>query len=221
MQTDNNDNIKISIPKERLAEMPVVDFELPITIVDSEPKAKLALEAICREQTVGFDTETRPTFRKGQSHNVALIQVSTPTQNFLFRIHKLGLFEGIKEFMENPEIKKIGLSLKDDFLMLHKLSGFEPQGFVDLQDYVKAFNIQDASLQKIYGILFGKRISKGQRLTNWEAPELSEAQCRYAALDAWACLHIYNYLRSGGFHPCDSPYKVEETDPDEKEGPTA
>ncbi|MCH5328627.1 MAG: 3'-5' exonuclease domain-containing protein 2, partial [Coprobacter sp.] len=94
---------------------------------------------------------------------------------------------------------KIGLSIHDDFKMLHKLSDFTPQNFIELQEYVKKFNIQDASLQKIYAIVFGKKISKSQRLSNWEAETLSDAQKKYAATDAWACIEIYKKLRSGKF----------------------
>ena len=114
----------------------------------------------------------------------------------------------ITAFMENPEITKIGLSLKDDFHNLHKISEFNPEGFIELQQMVRDYRISDSSLQKIYGILFDQRISKGQRLSNWEASELTEAQQRYAAIDAWACLEIYNRLSTGEFDPVESPYKV-------------
>ena len=88
----------------------------------------------------------------------------------------------------------------------------DPQGFIDLQEYVKYFHISDISLQKIYAIIFGERISKTQRLTNWEAPTLTEAQQTYAAIDAWACLRLYRRLRSGNFHPDESPYIVDRAE---------
>jgi ribonuclease D len=94
----------------------------------------------------------------------------------------------------NPAIKKIGLSLKDDFSAIHKRKALSPANFIDLQSFVKDYGIEDMGLQRIYGILFGKRISKGQRLSNWEADILSDAQKMYAALDAWACLRIFNEL---------------------------
>lgn len=92
---------------------------------------------------------------------------------------------------------------------MHRSAEFEPKGFVDLQSYVKEFKIADASLQRIFAILFGKRISKGQRLSNWEADSLTEAQQHYAAIDAWACLRIYNLLSAGEFDPMSSPYLTE------------
>ena len=143
---------------------------------------------------VGFDTETRPSFKKGQVHKVAIIQLSTPDTCFLIRLNQLGLFPLMKEFLESESVKKIGLSTKDDFTALNRLAPVQPKGFIELQKLVKTRGIGEASLTKIYALLFGKRISKAQRLTNWEATELTEAQQRYAALDAWACLKIYDKL---------------------------
>ncbi len=112
----------------------------------------------------------------------------------------------MREFMETDDVVKVGLSLRDDFHVLHRIAAFEPQNFVDLQAVVKTFRISDSSLQKIYGILFSGRISKSQRLSNWEAAELSPGQQNYASIDAWACLRIYNLLTDGGFDPAESAY---------------
>lgn len=202
------EDFNIALNKELLAEMPLVEFDGEITVADTPEAAREALEYLSTQRTVGFDTETRPNFRKGQNHRVALIQISTETRSFLFRICSIGLMPEITAFMENPEITKIGLSLKDDFHNLHKINEFSPEGFIELQQMVRDYRISDSSLQKIYGILFDQRISKGQRLSNWEAPELTEAQQRYAAIDAWACLEIYNRLSAGDFDPVESPYKV-------------
>jgi len=198
----------ISIPKEALAELPSVNFTGKITVIESATAARTALSELEREAVVGFDTETRPNFHKGFMHNVSLIQVSTASTSYLFRINKTGLIPELKAFLECDSVAKVGLSLKDDFLMLHKLMEFTPASFIDLQRYVKEFGITDNSLQKIYGILFGARISKGQRLSNWEAEELSDAQQRYAAIDAWACLRIYRYLSEGNFIAENSPYVI-------------
>ena len=106
-----------------------------------------------------------------------------------------GLTQPIIELLENPEVIKVGLSLKDDFMMLHKRAPFNQQACIELQEYVRPFGIQDKSLQKIYGILFREKISKSQRLSNWEADVLTDAQKQYAATDAWACLNIYHLLQ--------------------------
>jgi len=202
----------IAISKDTVAEMPVVDCPVGITVVDTPELARVALRELTRARVVGFDTETRPSFHRGRLHNVALMQLSTDDHCFLLRINKLGISEHLRQFLENPEIIKIGLSVHDDFSVMRRLvDDLDPQGFVDLQEYVGFFHINDISLQKIYAIVFGEKISKNQRLSNWEAPELSEQQQKYAAIDAWACLHLYRTLRSGGFHPDESPYIVDRS----------
>jgi ribonuclease D len=103
--------------------------------------------------------------------------------------------ESVISLLENPEIKKIGLSLHDDYQALAKRKRFTPQGFLDLQKYVTGFGIEEKSLQKIFAIIFGQRISKSQQLTNWDADVLTDKQKLYAATDAWACLSIYNHLQ--------------------------
>lgn len=202
----------VTISKELVAPMPLVTYSGEITIVDTPELAEKALEQIFACPVVGFDTETKPAFRKGQSNNVALMQVSNGSRCWLFRVNKLGVEGAVKRFLENDTILKVGLSIKDDFFVMHRSAEFEPKGFLDLQSYVKEFLIADASLQKIFAILFGGRISKGQRLSNWEADRLTPAQQHYASIDAWACLKIYNHLKAGGFDPCKSPYLTQITE---------
>ncbi|MDE5688993.1 MAG: 3'-5' exonuclease domain-containing protein 2 [Paramuribaculum sp.] len=196
----------VTITKEQLAAMPVVTYPGEISIIETQEQAAAALDEIFKCSVVGFDTETKPTFRKGHPNNVALMQVSNGSHCWLFRVNRLGVEGSVKRFLESTQVKKVGLSLKDDFFVMHRSCEFEPAGFVDLQGFVREYGIADASLQKIYGILFGERISKGQRLSNWEAPELTLSQQRYASIDAWACLRIYDYLQSGGFVAEQSPY---------------
>ena len=187
--------------------MPVTEYPGAITVVETVDSAVAAVEVLTRETAVGFDTETRPSFRKGHSHNTALMQISTHKDCFLFRLNKIGMCDALKQFLENPDILKIGLSLHDDFNVLRRSHSIEPHGFVELQDMVKKYDIADLSLQKVYAILFGSRISKAQRLSNWEAEQLTPAQQTYAALDAWACLKIYDLLNSGDFDYQNSPLR--------------
>ena len=205
----NNESFSIAIDKKCVAEMPIVNFDGAITVIEKAEDVAEALEYLRAHDIVGFDTETKPNFRKGVSNKVSLIQLSTADRSFLFRINKMGFTQELREFMECDGLVKVGLSIKDDFHMLHKIGEFSPKGFVELQEMVKHYHIADASLQKIYAILFGRRISKGQRLTNWEAPTLSPAQMVYASTDAWACLNIYRHLMSGHFVPSESPYIVQ------------
>lgn len=193
---------KILITKEEMSGMPIVAFPGRIIVADTVEKGEQAIAELLEScDTVGFDTETKPSFRKGQTHSVALIQISTETTCYLFRVNKTGIFESLKQFLESEKISKIGLSLKDDFKVLNRLAPFTPKGFIDLQSVVGRFSIGEGSLQKIYAIIFGERISKSQRLSNWEAASLSASQCNYASIDAWACLRIYRTLMAEDFNP--------------------
>jgi len=205
-------SVQLAITKDELKALPPVTFPGRISVVETPGHEEAALLDLANYSVVGFDTETKPSFKKGRLNNVSLMQVSTGGHCYLFRLNKLGFTPGIKQFMEDENILKIGLSLKDDFSVLHRNCEFTPRGFIDLQQYVKEFSIADMSLSKIYGIIFGQRISKSQRLSNWEAQTLTEGQQIYASIDAWACLRIYQRLRSGEFHPEESQYKV---NPDE------
>ena len=202
----NRTRYVVSIGKEAIAAMPVKTYPAGIRVIDTPEQAQEAITDLSHEKIVGFDTETRPSFRKGHLHKVALMQISTAECCYLFRLNKIGI-DTVRPFLENPEVLKIGLSVHDDFNALRRSGNLEPGGFIDLQQVVKKFDISDISLQKIYAIIFGERISKSQRLSNWEADRLSDAQQAYAALDAWACLHIYNYLKQGEFDPVASPYR--------------
>lgn len=204
--------VSVSIPKAALSELPVVTFPGEIIVIDTVEKVPEALAYLRQYKMVGFDTETRPSFHKGRTNKVALIQISTDTRCYLFRINKTGLTEDLKQFIEDTDITKIGLSLKDDFFVLHRISEFVPEGFIDLQEFVRPYGIIDSSLQRIYGIVFQQRISKGQRLSNWEAESLSIPQQQYAAIDAWSCLRLYNNLISGQFIPKHSPYLLPESE---------
>ncbi len=198
---------KLSISKLQLAELPMVTFPGTITVIEDTAAAKTALKWLNRQKIVGIDTETRPSFRKGRTNSPSLVQISTPRRAFLFRINKTGFMPELRKFLETEKVKKVGLSLKDDVHALQRIEpSFTPGAFIDLQGYVGRFDIVDASLQKIYGIIFGRRISKNQRLSNWEAPRLSEAQAIYGAIDAWAALRIYTHLESGKFDPAKSKY---------------
>ncbi len=209
-------NISVSIAKEQVAELPVVAFHGRITVVETIEDAMKALAYLRRQKMVGLDTETKPSFKKGQINKVSLVQISSRRHCFLFRLKKIGFCEPLKRFFENEKVTKIGLSLHDDFHVLHRIADFSPKGFVELQSFVKQYGIIDSSLQKIYAILFNERISKGQRLSNWEASTLSDGQKNYAAIDAWSCLRIYEHLSDGKFDPAKSIYRVAESDATEE-----
>jgi ribonuclease D len=186
--------VGLTITKLQIAELPIEKFEGEIIVVDKLSQVQSSIDFLKEHAIIGFDTETKPSFKRGQTHKVALMQLSTEDVCFLFRLNKIGFPKELNEVLCSQEIVKIGLSLGDDFSAIHKRSDEKPKNFIDLQGFVDKYDIDDNSLQKIYAIIFGKKISKNQRLSNWEADTLSEAQKAYAAIDAWACLKIYNHL---------------------------
>ena len=187
--------IKNTISKAELAQMPKVQFEGRIFVIYTEADADKAVEYLNTCDMVGVDTETRPSFKRGKTHKVALLQIATSDTCFLFRLNRLGMPDSLLDFLKDDTLK-IGLSLKDDFMMLRRRKDIhaEEGNWIELQDYVARFGIEDRSLQRIFANLFGQKISKSQRLSNWEAETLTEGQMKYAATDAWACVEIYNCL---------------------------
>ena len=187
--------IRNTITKAEIATMPKVLFEGRIFVIFTEADADKAVEYLKTQQIVGVDTETRPSFKRGTTHKVALLQIATADTCFLFRLNRIGMPASLQDFLMSDTLK-IGLSLKDDFMMLRRRKNMhaEEGNWIELQDYVGRFGIEDRSLQKIYANLFGQKISKNQRLSNWEAETLTEGQMKYAATDAWACVEIYRCL---------------------------
>lgn len=187
--------IKNTIDKAEIAGMTKVEFPGRIFVIYTEAEADKAIAFLKNQPIVGVDTETRPSFKRGMSHKVALMQISTEDTCFLFRLNRIGMPASLQEFLQSDTMK-VGLSLKDDFQVIRRRKNVhaEEGNWIELQDYVARFGIEDRSLQKIYANLFGQKISKSQRLSNWEAETLSESQQHYAAIDAWACVKIYNCL---------------------------
>lgn len=181
-----------------MADFPLAEFDGPIHVIFTVEEAQKAVSFLKTNKILGFDTETKPSFTKGKINHVCLVQICTDSTCFLFRLNNdfTDILLCVKDLLEDSNVMKIGLSLKDDYTAIRRVTSFTPQNFIDLQSYVKQFGIEDNSLSKIYAIIFGKRISKSQRLTNWEADFLTDKQKKYAALDAWAAREIYTKLES-------------------------
>jgi len=182
------------ITSQELDELPLKAFEGEIVVVDHISKLESAVNDLSKEKMIGFDTETKPSFKRGQINDAALMQLATGKKAFLFRLNKIGLPESLKKVLSSPKILKVGVAIHDDIKGLQRISRFTPAGFVELQHEVKDYGINDFSLKKIAGIVLGVRISKSQRLTNWESDALTEAQQCYAATDAWISYKIYHSL---------------------------
>jgi ribonuclease D len=185
-----------TIDKEELKKLPLQAFTGTIHVVDSMAGLKKYLPVLKKEKVVGFDTETRPSFRKGQVNQISLVQLATPFHAFLFRISALNLPDKLIELFEDDSIIKVGAALHDDLIDLRRIRDFKAGGFLDLQKYVGAFGIENKGVAKLSGIVLGFRISKNQQLSNWDAKKLNEAQKEYAATDAWVCLRVYQALQT-------------------------
>ncbi len=180
--------------KKLIPSLPTAQFDGRIIVILTKGETEKAVNYLLSQPILGFDTETRPTFRKGEHHKVALLQVSTPDTCFLFRLNHTGLTPALIRLLEDNTVPKMALSWHDDVNGLQRLKKFNPGHFIDIQQLIKELGVEDMSLQKLYANLFGQKISKRQQLSNWEADILSTPQKLYAATDAWACINLYNEI---------------------------
>ena len=181
--------------KKKIAELNPIQFGGRIVIVLSEAEARRAVGFLLKQPLLGVDTETRPSFKKGPMNQVSLLQVSAHDICFLFRLNHLGMSPSVKQLLEDTTVPKIGLSWHDDLMQLHRLGNFEAGLFIDLQNHVREIGVEDLSLQKLFANFFGRKISKRQQLSNWEADVLTDKQKVYAATDAWSCIALYEELQ--------------------------
>lgn len=184
-----------NIDKDQINEYPLRAFSGNLHIVDNATIHNNAINYLSSKTILGFDTETKPCFHKGNSHSVALLQLSDAENAFLFRINKIGISNDIMKIFQNQSILKVGVAIRDDLKALQKIRKFKPQGFFELQDFVKRFGIENFGLKTLAPIVLGFRISKAQQLSNWENPELTQPQLTYAATDAWVSYLLYIKLQ--------------------------
>lgn len=188
--------IATKFDKKYINDLPRAKFPGRIITITTAGETEKAVNYLLSHDILGVDTETRPCFAKGKRHEVSLLQVSTYHTCFLFRLHLTGITPAIIRFLEDTKVPKVGLSWHDDLSQLHRRAAFTPGFFIDLQDVAEDFGIKDKSLQKLFANVFHQKISKSQRLSNWEADILREAQKLYAATDAWSCIMLYDeFLR--------------------------
>lgn len=183
-----------NITNEEIAAMPKCVFPGTVEIIDTEEKAVAACAYLMTQPALGFDTETRPSFKAGVSNRTALLQLSSADRCFLFRLSQMKFVRDVARVLENGDVLKIGAAVRDDIKGLQKFRWFRPQGFVDLQNVAGAWGIEEKSVRKLAAIVLGCSVSKAQRLSNWEAAAFTKAQVSYAATDAWVCLEIYDRL---------------------------
>ena len=186
------------IETEQIEKLPFADFKGNIILVENQDRLYGdAIRALRAEKVIGFDTETKPCFvAHAQKNRMALLQLSTETAAYIFRLQQLGLPEELCSILSDPAIIKVGAAVRDDIHGLNSYSAFRPGGFIDLQTLAEKFGIMEKSVRKMSAIILGIRVSKSQQLSNWESSRLSDAQMRYAAIDAWVCRQMYVKLMS-------------------------
>ncbi|WP_299102308.1 3'-5' exonuclease [uncultured Alistipes sp.] len=192
MSTENRFIDKIS--NEQTALLPAIEFRGEIRIVENERDIAAACRYLAEQPVIGFDTETRPSFRPGVTFRVSLLQLSSPEVCYLFRLNRIPLDKAILQLFENKRLLKVGADVAGDLRSLRQIRHFRDAGFIDLQAIVPEWGIAEKSLRKISAIVLGQRVSKAQRLSNWEAATLTDKQQLYAATDAWVCTRIYERL---------------------------
>lgn len=183
-----------TITNEEVNLLPVAQFNGRILVVDSAQAMDQAEQILHGETLLGFDTETRPAFQKGLKYQMALLQISTHDTALLFRLHSVELSPMIVKILQSPKVLKIGAAIRDDIKGLQKHTKFKAAGFIDLQSIVGEWGLEELSVKKMAAIIMKIKVSKAQRLSNWEATRLTEAQQEYAAIDAWVCREMYSKL---------------------------
>ena len=187
------------IHKQEVNELPLIGYEGNIEVIEKPSELRAAVKEIRTHPALGFDTETKPVFRKGVFNSVALMQVAIPENVFLFRLNKIGFPLTLRSLFEGPKLKKVGISIRDDLKDLQKLAQYKPREIIELNRVAKGLGVQNEGARNLTAIFLGFRISKSQQTTNWERDELTEQQLRYAATDAWVCLEIYQKLLYQGY----------------------
>ncbi|MFY0625027.1 MAG: 3'-5' exonuclease domain-containing protein 2 [Reichenbachiella sp.] len=182
------------ITKDEVNALPLIKYEGKCKVISNAQEVKSAIDDLSKYELLGFDTETKPAFKKGQVYPVALLQLASPNMVYLFRLLETGFTDEMIALFENPKITIAGIGIRDDIKDLQKLKHFEPTGFVDLNTYAKEHDFESIGARNFSGMFLKGRISKSQQVSNWENETLTEAQISYAATDAWICISIYEGL---------------------------
>lgn len=183
-----------TISNEQTAALNSAHFDGEIIVVERDEQIQDVCRDLAAQKIIGFDTETRPSFKAGVTNKVALLQLSTHERCYLIRLCRTRLHNSILKILSNPNILKIGADVAGDIRSLHAMRHFNERGFIDLQHIACRWGIEEKSLRKLSAIVLGQRVSKAQRLSNWEAGNLTPQQQMYAATDAWVCISIYEKL---------------------------
>lgn len=187
------------ISKEDLQALPLLAFEGTIHTLSTEAECNEAVQELRHFDVIGFDTEKKPTFNKGEYNHTAMVQLSTMEDAYLFRLNQMGYPSSLFDLMADRSILKLGISIDDDLKDLNKARNFHPSNFIDMNDVVKDLGVKHMGVKKLAAVILNARISKNQQVSNWESETLTPAQLRYAATDAWICLAIHRKLEEQGY----------------------
>lgn len=183
-----------TIDNEEILKLPRTSYTGEIKVISKEEELNIWLPILLKSKIIGFDTETKPSFKKGHSNKLALLQLATDDIALIIRVIPTGLPKPLLKVLQDKNIVKVGAAIHDDIKSLQKIKIFKPQGFIDLQNFAVEKGIENKSVRKLAAIVLNVRVSKSQQLSNWESEELTEAQLQYAAIDAWICGEIYKKM---------------------------
>jgi ribonuclease D len=188
----------IKITKEQVNALPLKAYEGPITLVDDDAKMATALKQLRREKVLGFDTESRPSFKKGQNYPASLVQLGGESHVWLFQIHKLDDLSGLWGILSRRKPLKVGVAIADDIKKLQDIRDFKPAGFVEIADLTQKAGILNTGLRSLAGLLLQMRVSKRAQVSNWARSRLTDVQIQYAATDAWVSRELYLHVKDRG-----------------------
>ena len=199
-----------SIAKEQVNALPLARYEGPITVVGHSRDVPAAVDYLRDETVVGFDTESRPSFRRGDNHPVALLQLAGAERVYLFQLHLLENLDPVLALLADPAIRKAGVAIRDDIRKLQELGDFLPRNFVEISDLSRRLDVSNTGLRNLSAMFLGYRVSKGAQVSNWARPDLSQPQITYAATDAWISRLLF--LKFAGMGLPVEEYKAQEKD---------
>ncbi len=192
---DSNDfKSLLKISSEIINELDPINFEGNITVISNKSDVPAIYNIIKKAKRIGFDTESRPSFKKGQEFPVSIIQMSLEDNAYIFKLKQLGFCDELKDILSDENIEKIGVGVKEDIRRLKKLGDFNPANFIDLAEIAKKKGLIQCGLKALTARYLGKKLVKSSQTTNWAKNSLTCVQLTYAATDAWVCLHLLEPL---------------------------